>query len=131
MCASPSAAWRKTWQACSIGQSGLDCAGEASQLPWEDALAACEGSSWGGHDDWRLPSIVELRSLVDVRFFQPAIDPELFPNTPVYDGVDNLRSQYWTSTARWYQAFALYVSFVDGGSHFYVQEEGRHVRCVR
>jgi len=122
---------QRSWAACSIGQSGSGCSGQASQLPWVDALAACEGLSWGGHDDWRLPNVLELRSLVDVRARQPAIDVERFPNTPTYDGQDDLRGQYWSSTARWYNSFALYVSVLDGGSHFYVQSEGRHVRCVR
>ena len=122
---------QRMWPACSVGQAGPDCSGEATQLPWVEALAACEALSWGGFDDWRLANQLELRSLVDVRVRQPAIEAERFPNTPTYDGVDDLRAQYWSATARWYQTFALYVSFLDGGSHFYRQEEGRHVRCVR
>jgi hypothetical protein len=121
----------RTWQGCSIGQTGPSCAGEATMLPWADALSACEKLDWGGHDDWRLPNVTELRSLVDLREFRPAIDPAMFPNTPAYDGQNDLRGQYWSSTARWYNSFALYVSFHDGGNHFYVQDEARHVRCVR
>lgn len=123
---------QRFWAGCSVGQTGPDCAGEATRHAWPDALAACEALDWGGHDDWRLPNIVELRSLVDLGQFRPAIDPTLFPNTPYYTGGDdNLEGQFWTSTARWYNSFALYVSFHDGGNHFYVQDEERHVRCVR
>jgi hypothetical protein len=122
---------KRSWQGCSVGQQGEDCAGEATMVPWADALATCEGSEWAGHTDWRLPNVTELRSVVDLRFTRPAIDPAWFPNTPYYVGADDREGQYWSSTARWYNGFALYVSFHDGGNHFYVQDEARHVRCVR
>jgi hypothetical protein len=31
---------------------------------WEAAGARCDGSTLGGHDDWRLPTISELRTLI-------------------------------------------------------------------
>ncbi len=123
------------WHGCSEGQSGSDCgAGSAAMIDWRAALAACESSTWGGHSDWRLPNVKELRSIVDERVQLPAVDPVAFPNTPYY-GVDgdvtmNI-GQFWSSTARSYNSFALYVDLGFGFSHFYVQDEGRHVRCVR
>ena len=33
-------------------------------LAWLDALAACEGSTLAGHDDWRLPTLKETQTLV-------------------------------------------------------------------
>jgi hypothetical protein len=123
----------RIWQGCSAGQTGDDCAGEPEMLPWPDALSYCEGLSWAGHDDWRLPDMMELGSLPDRTYSRPAIDPALYPNTPSWStsSPNERYGQFWSSTSRWYQGFALYVSFNEGGSHFYIQEEGRHVRCVR
>ncbi len=33
-------------------------------IGWDDATAYCENSTLGGHDDWSLPSIDQLRTLV-------------------------------------------------------------------
>lgn len=121
------------WQACAAGQSGSSCSGEAKMIDWKSGLAHCEGLSWGGHDDWRLPNVKELRSIVDLSRRSPSIDTAAFPNTPYYGGTSTAQNagQFWSATARWYNSFALYVAFGSGFSHFYKQTEGRHIRCVR
>ena len=85
------------WQGCAIGHSGSDCATlqyptspAFATLYWSDALSYCEGLSWGGHSDWRLPNLKELQSIVDTRFYGPAIDAVAFPTTEPGD--------YWSST---------------------------------
>ena len=102
-------------------------------ISWKSSLAHCEGLTWGGKDDWRLPNVKELRSLVDTGKRSPAIDATMFPNTPYYGAgmTSQNAGQYWSSTARSYNDFALYVDFRSGFSHFYKQTEGRHVRCTR
>ncbi len=43
-----------------------------------------------GHTNWRLPTVNELKSIVDHGVLQPAIDADFFPNTRTV-------SSYWTS----------------------------------
>jgi hypothetical protein len=59
-------------------------------MTWEKALAYCEGLNLGGHTDWRLPNIKELRNLVDYSLYGPAINTTYFLNT--------VSSSYWSST---------------------------------
>jgi len=119
------------WQGCAAGLSGGDCSeGEAAIYDWSASLAYCEDLSWGGATDWRLPNVIELRSIVDNRRSDPAVDVQAFPNTP-YSRLDWPHGRFWSSTPRGYRNFGLYVGFLDGNAHFYKMEEERHVRCVR
>lgn len=34
-------------------------------MDWEAALAYAEGATYAGYDDWRLPNVKELQSIVD------------------------------------------------------------------
>jgi hypothetical protein len=71
------------WQGCTAGLSGRDCDGGAVLVRyWADWLGYCEGLSWAGKTDWRLPNWKELRSIVDTRQSNPAIDAAAFPGTP-------------------------------------------------
>ncbi len=52
----------------------------SDRRPWCEALAFCENLTFAGHDDWRLPNIRELQSIVDygrgdLSRFIPSIDP--------------------------------------------------------
>jgi hypothetical protein len=44
------------WIGCSAGQTGDSCTSTATALIWRDALTHCDGRSWGGYSDWRLPN---------------------------------------------------------------------------
>jgi hypothetical protein len=55
----------------------------ASALAWSDAKNYCGGLTLGGLT-WRLPTLKELATLVDVSAASPpTIDTNVFPNTPV------------------------------------------------
>ena len=50
------------WTGCLAGQTGNSCGGGAAQNRWRtpDLRAYCEGLEWGGHEDWRAPSLDEV-----------------------------------------------------------------------
>ena len=80
------------WSHCSIGQytGQQQCIGKAKKLSWKDAHIQVHEIALAGFTDWRLPTIQELSLLTELRCQQPAINLDLFPNTPVGD--------YWSAT---------------------------------
>ncbi len=92
------------------------------RLAWEDALSYCENLILAGFEDWRLPTIEELRAVVDYgRPSPPPVDADIFP--------DICGSYYWTSTTTLTDtgsAMAIYmhdgqdVSAADKNEAYYV-----------
>jgi hypothetical protein len=97
---------------------------DAVSRSWVDATGYCACLALGGHEDWRLPTRMELVSIVDFSRHSPAVDVEAFPDTP--------GAWFWTSS-RWADdpTFAWYLYFENGFSNFNDQEATYRVRCVR
>jgi hypothetical protein len=57
---------------------------------WQQAITYCSGLSLGGLGGWRLPNVKELRSIVNVTTYNPAINSTYFPSTQSL--------YYWSST---------------------------------
>ena len=92
------------WQGCPAGLSGSSCAtGSAQGKTWVGALAYCDGLSWAGQIDWRLPDMYELHSIEDYGPSNPAIDTTAFPATP--------SDYFWSSSS--YAGDATSAWFVD------------------
>ncbi|NEX16856.1 MAG: hypothetical protein C1943_09565 [Halochromatium sp.] len=73
------------WERCVYGRTGIDCFnGSASEMTWQEALTNAQNASRAGYNDWRLPNVKELQSLVDYGALGPAaaIDERFFPETP-------------------------------------------------
>jgi len=103
-----------TWQ-----QQGPD-----SQMNWKEALAYCENLSLAGHDDWRLPTVRELASLLDLNRYSPASDTDTFP--------DMKSGCYWSSSSfADVPGDAWYVSFNHGGDYHSTKSSDCYVRAMR
>ena len=76
-------------------------------LNWEEAIDFCEGLRYAGKDDWRLPNVKELHSIVDYTkspetHGTPAID-RLFYCTQIVNEADQVDYPcYWSSTTHAY-----------------------------
>ena len=91
---------------------------------WADAITYCETLVLGGQTDWRLPSRIELISIVDYGVFNPSINTTYFPGT--------ISSGYWSSTtSAGYTSDAWVVYFSVGGTGSYDKTDSNYARCVR
>jgi hypothetical protein len=56
---------------------------------WKEAIDYCKALGLAGHNDWRLPDLNELESIVDTHYHDPCIDRTKFPGA--------MSSGYWSS----------------------------------
>jgi hypothetical protein len=89
------------------------------------ANAYCGALMLAGYGDWRLPSVLELMSIVDMTQVSPAIDAVAFPNTPPLP--------FWSSQNEvGNSGLGWYVYFKNGGAYGGNDvSDPQRVRCVR
>lgn len=94
------------------------------KMYWSDALQYCQKLNLDGSNDWRVPNIRELSSIVDRNRHSPSISA-IFEQT--YSG------NYWSSTTYAHSTkYAHTVNFFYGYSlHDLKENTTIRVRCVR
>ncbi len=95
---------------------------------WEDAddifVEQLNLQKFGGFQDWRMPEVKELASIISMGRNGPAVDTSFFPKVQ--------SSQYWSSTVGAYNGnSSWYVNFSAGVSLPVHQMDRHYVRAVR
>lgn len=91
------------WMRCSVGQqwNGETCVGEPEHFVWADALQTGAELDFAGLEDWRVPNVRELSSIIESSCTAPAINSSIFPNTPGDGEISPYELKafsYWTAT---------------------------------
>jgi hypothetical protein len=112
----------KLWWQHPIDQNNSEQKNCSTGCTQADAIAYCQNLSLAGHSDWRLPTRIELVSLVDYATSNPAIN-SAFSGTP--------EAAFWTSSAYALAGHAWSVYFSNGATDHGTVSNTNRVRCVR
>jgi len=94
------------------------------KITWTQAIDSAEGLTFAGYDDWRLPNIIELESIVDHGAIYASIYSKYFPNTQY--------GYYFSSTTDCeIVLFAWYVYFIKGDTSYINKTSTCYMRPVR
>lgn len=102
-------------------------------LNWENARIYCNALTFAGYDDWRLPNMSELESIIDYgRHRNTAKDSYGAINT-IFKYVGQAgESRYWQSVENpSYPSIAWSVHFKHGNGSWSGKSDTFYVRCVR
>lgn len=94
------------------------------EMSYENAIAYCKALKVDGFSDWRLPTLQELISIVDLKRDRPTLK----------NGFDiRIDERFWTATpyAKPHEKEAWRISFSYGEMEPYQKSREYHVRCVR
>lgn len=102
------------WSRCLLGQSWdqteQTCTGDSQALNWQQAHELSTQSQLGGHSNWRLPNIKELRTIAAFNKSSKAFNTQIFPNMQ-FPSIDRI----WSSTpaiAGYHSIYALTLTSI-------------------
>lgn len=93
---------------------------------FDDASSYCNQLDLGGFDDWEVPSVWELSTIVDFSTISPAVDVSVFPETYTTNEYYQTRNHTIDGAhTNWS------IDFTYGGSYAGGTSQLHWVRCVR
>lgn len=97
----------------------------ATAISWAAAITYCNGLTFAGFSDWRLPNRFELASLIIHDRYDPVLDTDYFFNiTTIYT--------LWTSTTIFISTDLAYdISFAYGKVDYSDKSVIRRIQAVR
>ena len=101
------------WMRCAMGQAldNFGCGGTANSYTFDQANALTGTTAFADHNDWRVPNIRELQTIVDRSVSNPSINSVAFPGTS--------SSNFWSaSVLPGYTGGAWFVAFNSGGAYY-------------
>ena len=123
---------RLMWMRCALGQrwDGKTCMGYAT-MNWENACKQ-NGDGFAGYYDWRLPTLEELKSLVDNKQIgRDKIHPEAFPNCSGGGYWATPPSGSYTWVIKFYDALSNDLDSSHSHDYCVPRDYDGHVRLVR
>lgn len=100
-----------------------DSSAKSVQRSWSEAKKHCQNLHFAGFNDWQLPTLEELRVIIDYGKNKPAINS-------IFNNVVN--KYYWSSTPDASDfSNAWYVDFKYGVDNRHSKSYSNFVRCVR
>ena len=109
-------------------KTGLEWQCESpGEMTWHEAQEYAKSLSLDGKDDWRLPTLTELESLLDRTKARPAGRPPMREEVPFRDELS-----YWSSTTFERDTKNAWIVMFDGAYVLsYYKSNSYYVRCVR
>jgi hypothetical protein len=116
--------WKMCSESTEYQRNTGECVGDLQLYYWPDSKRKIP--DYAGWNDWRLPTLREIRHLVEYGCQFPAINLYAFPNKPT-------EGRYWTSTS-WMNPSAeraWVIDFSKGLPDARFKRTGAYVRLVR
>ncbi|HAM50039.1 MAG TPA: hypothetical protein DCP92_04855 [Nitrospiraceae bacterium] len=109
-------------------KTGLEWQYESpGEMTWYKAQEYADSLSLEGEEDWRLPTLAELESLLDRTKARPEGRPPMREEVPFRDELS-----YWSSTTFERDTKTAWILMFDGAYLLsYYKSNLYHVRCVR
>ncbi|GAA58660.1 hypothetical protein P20652_0517 [Pseudoalteromonas sp. BSi20652] len=116
------------WQRCSYGQiyntETQLCEGSTPSLTWQEALRGAKNDTTADYDDWQMPNIKELASILEHSCTEPSINEDIFLGTKLQN--------YWSNTSGVSTMSSAWVYQFDSGlNSLHAKTSNVYLRLVR